>query len=258
MKEVIEVLKDYAARSFQACGVDAAALGDTWLSENPGVITYEIDAWGTEEFDIPLSGLVVGILVSDEDSRLVETKKAFFKKAKSEHFTKACFVTVPSVSSDKACGAISVGISVAVLLSLDVNNLGYKSVVVNRDLTYQVYNAQKSSHSKSPQVKTLNAKRERSGSESSSEELPHQVLGEIKTFFVAKGFGFIIASDQTQTFFHINNIKDPELVEFLEASKPEEIQKRHIRVKCVRRKDVGEKYHTAVSVEPVFPTDPKN
>lgn len=257
-----EVTKDLTIENLDEYGMKAEYLGEDWFTENKSVLPFEVRSWEKITSAIPL-GMLLGVTCSDEDDNLSDTKKVFFKRAKSEHFSKACFVTVPSMSKDNRDNlndALSVGVLISVLLSLDVNNSGYKSLVVNRDLTYQVYNAQKSPKKVVEVSKKPFIGKERSYASQAfpvaslpeaSFQTSHEVNGEIKTFFVAKGFGFVISPDGTQTFFHINNVRDPELVEFLEASKPEEIQKRHIKVTCMRRKDAGEKYHTAMSVDPI-------
>lgn len=246
--------------------VKAEYLGDNWFEGNNLLLPFEVRSWEKDTVELPL-GMLLGVFISDDDVGLAELKKAFFKKAKMVHFSKACFVTVPSFTDTKLDDALSIATMVSVLLTLDVNNQGYKSVVLNRDLTYQVYNAQKSpkkvvekkSSQRSEIQKHPNHFDYRPNdhhnleSDSRNSQPQHETSGEIKTYFVDRGFGFVVSNDGTQTFFHINNVTDPELADFLESTKPEDIQKRHIKVLCLRRKDAGVKYHTAISIEMTSP-----
>jgi hypothetical protein len=260
---VIDMRKDLILELLADNAVKAEYLGDGLVDGNQFLLPFEVRSWEKDTVEIPL-GMLLGVFISDDDVGLAELKKAFFKKAKTVHFSKACFVTIPNFADAKLDDALSIATMVSVLLTLDVNNQGYKSVVLNRDLTYQVYNAQKSPKKvadKKPSQRSENPKhfdyrpRDSQFSESDSRDSQpqHETCGEIKTYFVDRGFGFVVSNDGTQTFFHINNVSDPELADFLESTKPEDIQKRHIKVLCKRRKDAGVKYHTAISIEMTTP-----
>ena len=240
-------------------------------------------------YELNLS-ILMGMFITPTPVNSNNAKNTFFKYAKSAGFPKAVFVTIPpadelvDASCDLACRVSSI-------LALDVNNSGYKSIVINRDMSYQVYSLYKSNQKKN-MVESPNLHRKSAPTDRYVEVAPakprtrdsifinqpqpnimhtmkikasaptyqnnHGIqemcdTGYITTFFKEKGFGFISPADKDpnsdeQTFFHIKNVTDPELVEMLEESLPDDLSSSGIEVKYTKRRIVGKKYDTAIEV----------